>query len=363
MKVTLADLSVTHLREARIEIAFEGKVSTVRAIVLKDGAPAILLDVDHPLTRSLLEGRRPIVDDPIPCHVRAITRVQSQAQEKEQVDNLASDAWDGAVPSQVKLAAPPIDKTVRQDKGQTHKEPAFNVHPCESSPPVVVGPVEGASSEADPNTSPQMEEWAEVVWGECLIDRSDIEEIGEVGMEKGNPWGEMAEADNLLGLEREDIEASDQPLRHLAEGKEDVRVLASQQRKIVVWLRWEEWAMRGLMGLWWREWGVGPAEVNDPWDGGKKDGSSHSQKKGDSRCYTQGISRWPLFTQQNIWLSITAIYLARSAQGCQKVLCRLFRLPESGESSQSSGAINDGTYYINPLPETGSRLDSPPRKD
>ena len=144
VKVTLADLSVTHLREARVEIAVEGKVATVRAVVLKDDAPDILLGTDHPLTRSLLEGRRPKVDDPIPCHVRAITRAQSQAQEKEQVDNLAADARDGAVPRQVKLAAPPIGKPVRQDKGQTPKEPAFNIPPCESSPPVVVGPVEGA---------------------------------------------------------------------------------------------------------------------------------------------------------------------------------------------------------------------------
>ena len=236
VKVTLADLSVTHLREARVEITVERKVATVRAMVLKDNAPDILLGTDHPLTRSLLEGRRPKVDDPIPCHVRAITRAQSQAQEKEQVDNLAAGARDGAMPRGVKLAAPPIGKPVRQDKGQTPKEPAFNVSPCEGSPPVVVGPVEAASSEADPNTSPQVEEWAEVVGGECLTERSDIEEIDEVGMEKENPWAEMVEADNLLGLEREDIEASDQPLPNLAEGKEEARVLASR-RKMVVWLR------------------------------------------------------------------------------------------------------------------------------
>ena len=120
---------------------------------------------------------------------------------------------------------------MRQDKGQTPKEPAFSIPPCESSTPVVVGPVEGACSEADPNTSSQMEEWAEVVGGECLTDRSDIEEIDAVGMEKDNPWAEMVEADNLLGLEREDIEASDQPLPNLAEGKEEARVLASQQKE------------------------------------------------------------------------------------------------------------------------------------
>ena len=260
MKVTLAELSVTHLREATVEIAVEGKMATVRAMVLKDDAPDILLGTDNPLTRSLLEGRRPKVDDPIQCHVREITRAQSQAQEKEQVDNLAADARDGKVPRKVKLAAPPIGKPVMQGMGQTPKEPVFNIPPCESSPPVVVGPVEGASSEADPNTSPQMEEWAEVVGGGggggvCLTDRGDIEEIDEVGMEKENPWAEMVQADNLLGLEREDIEASDQPLPNLAEGKEDARVLASQQKEDGSLAEMRRMGDEQTNGLWWMRMG------------------------------------------------------------------------------------------------------------
>ena len=47
-------------------------------------------------------------------------------------------------------------------------------------------------------------------------------------MEKGNSLIGKVEADNLLGLKREDIEASDQPLPSLAKGKE-AQVLVCQQ--------------------------------------------------------------------------------------------------------------------------------------
>ena len=78
VKVTLADLSVTHLHEAKVEIAVEWKVATVGAIVLRgDDAPDILVDTDHSLTRSLLAGRRPTVDNPIPpSQIKAITRAR-----------------------------------------------------------------------------------------------------------------------------------------------------------------------------------------------------------------------------------------------------------------------------------------------
>ena len=47
-------------------------------------------------------------------------------------------------------------------------------------------------------------------------------------MEEGNSLGGKVEVDNLIGLEKEDIEASDHPLLTLAKGK-NVHVLASLQ--------------------------------------------------------------------------------------------------------------------------------------
>ena len=64
-------ISVTYLEEVEVEIDCEGKVAKVKAMVLRDNAPEILLGTDHPLTRSLLAGRKPQVYDPTPCKVRA----------------------------------------------------------------------------------------------------------------------------------------------------------------------------------------------------------------------------------------------------------------------------------------------------
>ena len=97
MKVTLGDFSVTYLEEAEVEIDCEGKVAKVKAMVLRENAPEILLGTNHPLNRSLLAGRNLKIFNSTQCKVRAITRAQSKTREKKQVDNIAADAWDGAV--------------------------------------------------------------------------------------------------------------------------------------------------------------------------------------------------------------------------------------------------------------------------
>ena len=71
-------------------------MTKVKAIVLRDNIPEILL-TDHPLTWSLLVGRKPEFYDPTPCKVTAITKAQSKTWEKEQVNNIAADSRDGPV--------------------------------------------------------------------------------------------------------------------------------------------------------------------------------------------------------------------------------------------------------------------------
>ena len=58
VQATLADMSVTNLREAKVKVGVEGEVVTLNVIVLKEDAPEILLGTDHPVTRSLLTNRK-----------------------------------------------------------------------------------------------------------------------------------------------------------------------------------------------------------------------------------------------------------------------------------------------------------------
>ena len=76
--------------------------------------------------------------------------------------------------------------------------------------------------------------------GDALTTETDGNDIGKTGheletdeaeVEEENPWAEMVEADNLMGLERVDIEASNEPLPASAEGKEEAQALASQQKE------------------------------------------------------------------------------------------------------------------------------------
>ena len=125
-------------------------MAKVKAIVLRDNID-ILLGTDHPLTRSLLVGRK---HDPTLCKVRAITRAQSKTQEREQVDNIAADARDGAVSKQVKLAAPTSSPPAGQGKGKTPKQ---------NLPLMMAGQLEGAIPDLTQSTSPQIEEGAPMV--------------------------------------------------------------------------------------------------------------------------------------------------------------------------------------------------------
>ena len=61
-----------------------------------------------------------------------------------------------------------------------------------------------------------------------LTSKSD--ETDEADVEEGNSLVEKVKADNLMGLEREDIEASDQPFPTLAKRKE-AHVLASRRKE------------------------------------------------------------------------------------------------------------------------------------
>ena len=171
--------------------------------------------------------------------VRAITRAQSKTRERERVDNIAADARDGAVSKQVKLAPSTSSPPAGQGKGITPKQ---------SLSLVVAGQLEGSIPDLTQNTSPRIEEGAEVVGVDVLTSKSDETdeaetdeaetyeaetyeaETDEADVEEGNSLVGKVKADNIIGLEREDVEASDQPLPTSAKGKE-AHVLASQQKE------------------------------------------------------------------------------------------------------------------------------------
>ena len=105
---------------------------------------------------------------------------------------------------------------------------------------MVAGQQEVAIPDLTQNTSPQIEEGAEVVEVDVMTVKSDETDEAETDEREtdeaqtdeaeGNSLVGKVEADNLIGLEREDIKASDQPLPTLAKGKE-AHVLASLQNK------------------------------------------------------------------------------------------------------------------------------------
>ena len=162
MKIILGDFSVTYLEEAEVEIDCEGKVTKVKDMVLRDNTPEILLGTGHPLTRSLLAGRKPQIYDPTPGKVRAITRAQRKTRVREWVDSIAADGRDGAVSKQVvKLAVPTSSLPAGQGKGKTPKQG------------LVAGLLKSAIPDLTQNTSPQVEEGAEVVVIDVLTSKSE----------------------------------------------------------------------------------------------------------------------------------------------------------------------------------------------
>ena len=97
-------------------------MAIVKAMVLRDNAPEIIIGTDHPFTRSLLAGRKPKVNNPTPYKVRAITRAQGKIQGKDQFDNIVTNARVWAVSKQVKLASPTSFHSEGQGKGKTPKQ-------------------------------------------------------------------------------------------------------------------------------------------------------------------------------------------------------------------------------------------------
>ena len=83
---------------------------------------------------------------------------------------------------------------------------------------------------------------------------TDEAETDEADVEEGNSLVEKVETDNLIGLERDDIEASDQPLPTLAKGKE-AHVLASQQKEDSSLAEMRRMGDEQVMVLWWKRMG------------------------------------------------------------------------------------------------------------
>ena len=84
----------------------------------------------------------------------------------------------------------------------------------------VASPVEGATIDGSPRATPLFEK---------RVEKEGKEDQLEGGEVSGEVQQVEVEADNLTGLESEDIEACDQPLPTLVEGQEEAKVLARQQ--------------------------------------------------------------------------------------------------------------------------------------
>ena len=98
VKVTLADMSETYMKEAEVKVDIEGETKTLKVIMLRDDAPDVLLGTDHPIIQSMLVSRTAKVGNPVPAQARAITRAQSRAQAQEWVEDIVADARDKAMP-------------------------------------------------------------------------------------------------------------------------------------------------------------------------------------------------------------------------------------------------------------------------
>ena len=70
-----------------------------------------------------------------------------------------------------------------------------------------------------------------------IDEQGDEVDKDEAEVEEEGPLAETVEADCLMGLMSEDIEACDQPLPTLAEGQEEARELARSSREMIACLR------------------------------------------------------------------------------------------------------------------------------
>ena len=223
IRVVLANMDTTSMREAVLLIEVDGKAQSLTVIALKDEAPEVLLGTDHEVTRELLNPKPigPKSEVITQVEVCAITRAKSQAQKKECAKDMAADTWNGAKPNEsfTSLVDPIPDKPAKSRPipyqftvGNGYREVKE----------VVVGP----------NTSPWGEERARVEEEERFEDEEekfeDEEERFEDEVEEDSSV--EVEAESLTGLEGEGVELSDQPLPALCKGMEEVRVLAQQQQ-------------------------------------------------------------------------------------------------------------------------------------
>ena len=68
VKVTLADMSETYMKEAEVKVDIEGETKILKVIMLRDDAPDVLLGTDHPITQSMLVTK---LGNPVPAQARA----------------------------------------------------------------------------------------------------------------------------------------------------------------------------------------------------------------------------------------------------------------------------------------------------
>ena len=154
IRVVLANMDTTSMREAVLSIEVDGKAQSLTVIALKDEAPEGLLGTDHEVTRELLNPKPigPKSEVISQFEVCAITRAKSQAQKKEWAKDMAADTRDGAEPKEsfTNLVDPIPDKLAKSSPIPYQ----FDGNGYREVKKVVVGP----------NTSPWGEEraWVEV---------------------------------------------------------------------------------------------------------------------------------------------------------------------------------------------------------
>ena len=266
IRVVLANMDTTSMREAVLSIEVDGKAQSLTVIALKDEAPEVLLGTDHEVTRELLNpkpiGQKSEVISQV--EVCAITRAKSQAQKKEWDKDMVADTRDGAEHKEsfTSLVDPVPDKPAKSSPIPYQLTDGNGYREMKE---VVVGP----------NISPWGEERAGVEEEERFEDEEekfedeeerfedekekfedeeekfeDEEERFEDEKEKFEDEEEKfeeeeedeveedssveVEAESLTGLEGEGVELSNQLLPALCKGREEVRVLVQQQKTMLV---------------------------------------------------------------------------------------------------------------------------------
>ena len=105
VQAKLADRETKFLKTAIVDLQVEGTTESIEVLVVGNSAHDVLLGRDHPVVKAWITGRSILYQaNSSPRALAAITRAQSQVLEKEEKENILSDARDGASPKQLPIS-------------------------------------------------------------------------------------------------------------------------------------------------------------------------------------------------------------------------------------------------------------------